>query len=602
MSKFLKRYILSTAILLFLGCLFISLPARAMPPTATIESFNAQYHLKRDAQKVPTMDVEEQIVVRFTEGVSSHGIERAISESYKDQSLGLKITGLTSTAPSGGKYSTYQSNGNLVVRIGDPGEYVTGTQTYTLNYSLRNPIAFFNDHDEFYWNINGTQWSQPFSLITAELHVPDELASQLKAGQFCYVGAQGSTSQDCMVTRSQQGNETIIKAVAQDQPAGSNLSMVAAFNSGTFAKDLAAARLLKQKQIVILAVAVGLLLAVVIFDFKLWLKKGRDAKGKGTIVPQYAPMEGVNSLLSDAILNSKISSLAVSAQLIELAIAGYVSLTEKQTSGVLGIGKKTDYTLTLLKSVENLSPEEIAVIKLFFDENTVGQQVSLASIKNKKSTAFAALAKSVSTKMQTDGYVDTGAASISTKMTIAGIIGFGVTFIGSVTLSGIIPTISPILVAISLSSAITLIFGHLMPARTAKGTAALEYLKGLKMFMEVAEADRIKFLQSPEGVRQWGDQSQPANRVHLFEKLLPYAIIFGIEKQWGKQFEGIYGQPPGWYNGNSTAFSTGYLIGSLGSFNTVSKSSFTAPASSGASGFGGGFSGGGGGGGGGGTW
>jgi uncharacterized membrane protein YgcG len=89
----------------------------------------------------------------------------------------------------------------------------------------------------------------------------------------------------------------------------------------------------------------------------------------------------------------------------------------------------------------------------------------------------------------------------------------------------------------------------------------------------------------------------------LFESLLPYAMLFSLEKDWAKQFQDVYTQPPDWYNGNWAAFNAGYLVSSISNFNSVSAVTFTSPSSSGSSGFGGGgFSGGGGGGGGGGGW
>ena len=47
-----------------------------------------------------------------------------------------------------------------------------------------------------------------------------------------------------------------------------------------------------------------------------------------------------------------------------------------------------------------------------------------------------------------------------------------------------------------LSGIIVMIFGEFMPARTLKGVDELLYLRGLKMYMELAEKDRIKTLQS----------------------------------------------------------------------------------------------------------
>jgi uncharacterized membrane protein len=139
-----------------------------------------------------------------------------------------------------------------------------------------------------------------------------------------------------------------------------------------------------------------------------------------------------------------------------------------------------------------------------------------------------------------------------------------------------------------LISAITLlIFGALMPKRTEESMDLYLYLKGLKRYMSVAEKDRQAFYEEE----------------NIFEKLLPYAIIFGITKKWAKKMEVMYGKEffekysPAWWQGGS--FSQGSFDSFTQSLNSLS-SDISASHSSGGSG--GSGSGGGGGGGGGGGW
>jgi uncharacterized membrane protein len=142
-----------------------------------------------------------------------------------------------------------------------------------------------------------------------------------------------------------------------------------------------------------------------------------------------------------------------------------------------------------------------------------------------------------------------------------------------------------------------------LDARTAKGVAAKEHAQGLKMYLEVAEKDRLQKLQGPDAAYA-PKTAGPKKTVELFEKLLPYAMVLGVEKQWAEQFKDLYTSPPDWYSGHWTSFNAGYLAGSLNSgVGSAVSGAFSAPSSSGSSGFGGGgFSGGGGGGGGGGGW
>jgi uncharacterized membrane protein len=133
-----------------------------------------------------------------------------------------------------------------------------------------------------------------------------------------------------------------------------------------------------------------------------------------------------------------------------------------------------------------------------------------------------------------------------------------------------------------------LIFGAIMPARTVAGTRALEQVLGFEEFITRVEAEHLKrvIVGHPE----------------MFDKFLPYAMAFGVEKKWARAFEGIVTEPPRWYVGGSmTHFTVGHLSSSLSSFTREVGSTMTSsPRSSSGSGFGGGGSSGGGGGGGGG--
>jgi uncharacterized membrane protein YgcG len=138
----------------------------------------------------------------------------------------------------------------------------------------------------------------------------------------------------------------------------------------------------------------------------------------------------------------------------------------------------------------------------------------------------------------------------------------------------------------------------------------VDYLLGMKMYLELAEKDRFAVLQSVTGAERI-DTSDGRQIVKLYEKLLPWAVIWGIEDSWARELE-IHLQQTGeeldWYAGptafhwvNFTSLMSGVSSGinppvstSGSSWSGSSFSSFSGGSS------GGGFSGGGGGGGGGG--
>jgi uncharacterized membrane protein len=78
---------------------------------------------------------------------------------------------------------------------------------------------------------------------------------------------------------------------------------------------------------------------------------------------------------------------------------------------------------------------------------------------------------------------------------------------------------------------------------TAEGWKRRDEIEGLKLFLGVAEADRLRVLNPPDFT--------PA----LYETLLPYAIALGVEMVWSRRFAAALAASqteyqPDWYDGS----------------------------------------------------
>lgn len=127
-----------------------------------------------------------------------------------------------------------------------------------------------------------------------------------------------------------------------------------------------------------------------------------------------------------------------------------------------------------------------------------------------------------------------------------------------------------------------------MAQRTQKGAELNWRIKGFRLYMKTAEKYRQQFNE----------------KENIFEKFLPYAMIFGLTKLWIKKMEIIYGKDyftnyhPIWFAGSLGSFDIDSFTSELS--NISSSISSNTGGSSGSGGSGG--TGGGGGGGGGGGW
>lgn len=138
---------------------------------------------------------------------------------------------------------------------------------------------------------------------------------------------------------------------------------------------------------------------------------------------------------------------------------------------------------------------------------------------------------------------------------------------------------------------------------TPQGAETREYLLGVREYIRLAEADRIRMLQSYRGAERRSDGS--VDVIVLYERLLPYAMLFGLEREWGRVLAVQYerdGAAPGWYYGYTGGDFANSLSGMNSSLSATSMPSSSSSSSSSSGSFGGGFSGGGGGGGSSGGW
>lgn len=557
-------------ILIFLTIfLFFATPVLA----EQIQSFNVQIKINSNS----AIEVREDIFYDF-EGLQRHGIYREIPYKYtaRGGNYNLRIFDIEVYDENGDAMQTQitTSNGYLKIRIGDPDVLITGRHIYTITYKVMRAINFFDNHDELYWNLTGNEWEVDINSVSAKVTWPKTNA---EVSVECYSGPAGST-QTCL-------NKLVASDAAYFQenilPAGSGLTAVIGLPKGLIQKPSF------WQNITWILQDNGILLApifVLIFMYLLWRKKGKDPLGDGTIIAQYSAPDNLTPAEVGGLVDEKVHSKDVSAEIIHLAVQGYLTITKINGEGVF---KKDDYQLNKLKD-ENDLPNNFQkyLMRSLFES---GDEIKLSKLKNKFYDDWQQVVRQIYDSLVAKKYFPH-----SPKKIIGIYVGIGaaIIFLGFNFLVPFFGTLS--IISLILSGLIIIIFGFFMPVKTQAGVIAKEKILGFKEYLSVVETDRLKFHNAPEKNPQ------------TFEKFLPYAMALGVEKDWAKKFENIYTGSPAWYTDSANAhFSAWYLANSLNNFSTntnTSLSSRPSSAAGGGSGFSGGFSGGGFGGGGGGSW
>jgi uncharacterized membrane protein len=546
-----------------------------------ILSYDSHISVAADA----TMTVQETIQVVCENNQINHGIFREFPTKYRDQYgnryvVGFEVLDVKRDGKSEPYHIEKRSNG-YCVKIGS-GDVVLppATYTYTLTYETNRQLGFFEDHDELYWNATGTDWDFTIEQATATVSLPEGVpVDEIKVEG--YTGYQGDQGQDYVAEVDERGVSRF--ASTRTLSPGEGLTIVVSFPKGyvhepTFTEKLM--WLLRDNATVLTALA-GLIV-LLLYYLMMWKKVGRDPRA-GTIIPLYEPPEGFSPAAVRFLRGMGYDSTVMTAAVINCAVKGHATITEQ--------GDK--YLVTRVRSKERLAEEEAALLdvlvrgegdSILIDKDSTGRLQS----------AEAEITKKLAAQQRNKYYItNTGSYTVGLLIALA---------VGAVVLLNAINTESFNVVAwicVFVMLVLTALFNHLLKAYTPQGRAILDRIMGFRMYLSVAERERLN-LQNP-----------PDRTPELFEMFLPYALALGVEKAWAAQFASVFAAlsatgkeyHPAWYSGDSfDTFDAGNFSSSVGESFSGAIASSAHPSGSSSGGGGGGSSGGGGGGGGGGGW
>lgn len=563
-----------TALFLFANCL-----AQAQE-YFTIQQYNVSVGVNKDA----SLDVTETIKVHFTE--PRHGIYRLIPYQYSLEQLPAGTEKANRQLESGGyahviiediqvtgwKFKVSKEGDYEFIKIGSADATVDGDQEYVIHYRMLNAINFFKDHSELYFNIIGDRWETSIDSVHFTISLYDALPG--KPDYFIATGPTGSKEND---TRSSWINNKTISASTTRQ---------LGLHEGVTAGIVLPKDFLLQQNYSLYGIQ-WMVLPVVVFFIMLfaWRRWGKDEKP--TIQTEFYPPAGVSPSVCGYIIDDQLNRRDLTALIPYWGAGGYIQVKETEKDSMLGLIKKKEYTFIKLKDLPSgVDDFERTMFNGIF---AAGDEVKLSSLKDVLYKSMNTATSQLQSKIVREKYYVKGSGA---RVAISILIGLAFTFFGAIILMGRIFGYTWTGVALVISGVIMIVFGWFMRKKTGKGTELLQKLQGFKEFLKSVEKDRLKeFLKQDE---------------NYFDKILPFAIVFGIADTWKDKLAGLDIPPPTWYVGSYHGYNSALFMSSLNSsLNQMSDSFYSSPKSSSSSGgsFGGGGSSGGGfGGGGGGSW
>lgn len=509
-----------------------------------IRNFDVHLGIQRDAG----LDVTETIDADFN--APKHGILREIPVHYyvgmHQYSLRVRLLGVDDGAGRDYESSVSHEENLMKIRVGSPDFTVRGPVRYRIRYRVERAILWEGNHAwekgnsaVLRWNATGTEWQVPIEAAKVTVGLPRdfndfEVVSDAWTG---FYNARGKNFTKRTVdartleftTGRLQPREGITVEIAMPADAVTEPGwwkelrwwLTDNFPYGVFPATL-------------LACLLG------------WLFRGRDLPGTGTIVVNYESPDDLRPAEVGTLVDEKVDLRDISATIIDLAVRGYLRIEAMEKGSWFSSGN--DYRFIKLKPAKGLKSFEQRLYNQIFNS---GDQVSLGDLQEKFFPVLPRVRDDLYRGLSQDHYFDGNPDTVR-----GAFLGLGIMLVLAVLGAACVIQfalvgrvfILPVIIAGVLSILTVVFFSRIMPRKTSKGRIAWERIAGLQEYIGRAEVEQIRE-QERQGV---------------FERLLPYAIVFGLSKRWGKAFEDLYRVPPDWYRpAPGGDFSTWVLINDI---------------------------------------
>jgi len=546
-------------------------------------------------------------------------------------------------------YHTRHQNGEEVLYFGKrevllkPGEY-----HYTIEYDVPNQIEQLEKIDEIYWNAIGTDVVFPIDKASCIVRLPK---GGKPLQQSCYTGAYGSNEQACGSNEGSSENELYFEATRPLQPK-EGFTIGVGFEKGIVAEPSVFERF--GSAMILGLSALGLLIYFFLTWNRYGVDPPKPTPYPQFASPQGYSPSSISYIVKEKYDSNKITAsiidLAIKGYLrIDEKEESGIFGKKKSYHLTKLIDSEEDLfpeEKTLLNSLFPGGMEEVAidgeheprVEKAFKNHKSsiTGQHRAFVTEGNNRKFLAVPIIASLLTVMAAAFMMNRAGTDMDNmgsgllsavfiilplviifviffnrrKVSFSGIwfflpilifysvIGGGSALLGLSELKGTIYSIfngaSINLIAFALFVPLAIIalitYAYLIKKPTKEKLQLQSEIEGFKMYLEMAEKDRINLLNPPDRTPEH------------FEAMLPYAFALGVQHKWSALFESILtaaAYQPNWTN-NRGVYTHSVFAEDFG--RSMSRSATPPPPESSGGGFGGGsggggFSGGGGGGG-----
>jgi len=495
-----------------------------------------------------TMRIEETQEIVFTSGTVTLGtrdMDTSLLEGISDVEVSEGGRGyLRNRAGSPYTFSTSQQGGDFRIKWHFP-ETGDASHVYTLAYTVHGGLRYYEGGDQVWWKAVFPNRSFSVNSSVVTVHLPQGTAVQEAESYF--------TS-----TLLEKLDDRTLRFTSEERMgAGQELEVRVQYTPGVVAgspaswqeqADAAAAEQEKQVEynnstrpminLIVGGVSLFLLIMGPVGLYALWYTKGRDVPVK--LVADYLP-EPPSSLppsVAGTLVDEQADMEDILAAIVDLSRRGVMEMEEVEEKGILGIGSKRDFVYRLKEMPDDLRTFEKTLLSSVFKGR---DERKLSDLKEKFYTTIPKIKKQLYQEV-----VDLGFFRRSPEKVRSTYAGLGIGLLFAVVALGVCGLASlsqyseyVICIPISLGvSALGMIFlARVMPSKSHEGSEAAARWEAFKRYLK--DIDKYTNLEEAQDI---------------FERYLPYAIAFGLDKDFIRKFAAVETPAPDWYRSAGPVF------------------------------------------------
>ncbi|WP_433251031.1 DUF2207 domain-containing protein [Streptosporangium sp. CA-135522] len=421
---------------------------------------------------------------------------------------------------------------------GDSITLTGGSGTATLEYDVKGAVTPLADVQELRWYAVGA-WSVPVTEAKVTVTGPAQLQNL-----SCFAGVL--TSAIGCTTASPDHTGTTAEFEQQDLGAGEVLTVVIGYPAGaTKGGPILERRFELSNAFTLNTVTGGALAGLLVLMLGglglLYWTRGRDARvvghesGSLNAVENghFAPPDGVRPGQIGTLMDEQADVVDVTATIVDLAVRGYIRIDEQPRQAY----DSPDWMLVRLPGAPTASllSYEQALYEAIFDGRDA---VLLSHLQGSFAANLGKVRDALYRDVVTQGWFARRPDTVRTRWTTFGVLLVVAGIIATVALAWF-TTYGLLGLALIIAGAAMAVGGQYMPAKTSKGAGALAHTLGFREYLSSGDI---------------GGDIPPAQRVELFSRYLPYAVIFDSVERWarvvssvtgnGQQADNLY-----WYHG-----------------------------------------------------